>query len=183
MSPPTSAVLTACWRVFVSTAPTLPSLGLANMLISAANNRVNMPRETGHFLSFSLIYIFSWKTAVKKTLHLTHWRGGRRSDCAHLCLAGACERDRALNALELYLACSSPHQGLHTCFSFIVLSRAGSSPERRSTPPTLLPEPHHCSLPPSSDGGRGGCLPSQASPSSSFNKTHSPSDAFLFPSP
>lgn len=68
-----SVVLAARWRVSVSSAPTLPSLGLAHMLISAINDRGNMPKETRHFLSFNLIYIFFLKNCSEKTPCLIHW--------------------------------------------------------------------------------------------------------------
>lgn len=76
-----------------------------------------------------------------------------------------------------------PHHTRSYVFLILFLSTSGSSPGHRSASTTCPSGPHHCSLHPRNDRGRSRCVPSQASPSSSLKKSHSPNAAFLAPSP
>lgn len=179
---PTLAALRACWRVSVSSGSAPPSLGLGNRLISGVNDRVNTPRETGHFLSFSLTYIFflenrneknpAVNSPVRRTQKwlCTSLPGGARVRKPEPWTSFSCTwpvlHHTGSFTYRFFFNYSFPEQGL-------VLSR--------EAPPQ--PEPHHSSLHPSNGRRRSGHAPSRVSPSSSFSKSHHPRVAFLFPSP
>lgn len=144
-----SVVLAARWRVSVSSAPTLPSLGLAHMLISAINDRGNMPKETRHFLSFNLIYVFFLKNCSEKTPCLIHWWGQCKNGCAHLCLATYKWEQEPW--MQLSFAWPLPHhtRGYIFLFYSVVPGQGlGLGAGHRSTSGAHLCDFHHCSLTP-----------------------------------